>query len=169
MNVLLKVYRRPCVNFFSYSIYYLSFSDKTLREAPLPIVPENLFQFQLTAFLSDANSEIYILLYLFFYTSRYYFCNFFYYYFSFPRCVYFCFYSEVASDRGRRTSAVGSPPLQRSIPHALVLIFFSMNPHCTRKVIGGELQERLIPVPYSKTSTDQAVRFHKKPALSLTI
>ncbi|KPJ19562.1 hypothetical protein RR48_05948 [Papilio machaon] len=31
-----------------------------------------------------------------------------------------------------------------------------MNPHCTRKVIGGELQERLIPVPYSKTSTDQA-------------
>lgn len=34
-----------------------------------------------------------------------------------------------------------------------------MNPHCTRKVIGGELQERLIPVPYSKTSTDQAVRF----------
>ncbi|CAF4902610.1 unnamed protein product [Pieris macdunnoughi] len=33
-----------------------------------------------------------------------------------------------------------------------------MNPHCTRKVIGGELQERLIPVPYSKTSTDQAIR-----------
>lgn len=26
------------------------------------------------------------------------------------------------------------------------------------KVIGGELQERLIPVPYSKSSTDQAVR-----------
>lgn len=43
-----------------------------------------------------------------------------------------------------------------------------MNPHCTRKVIGGELQERLIPVPYSKTSTDQAVRFETKPALSLT-
>ncbi|GBP65059.1 hypothetical protein EVAR_46853_1 [Eumeta japonica] len=32
-----------------------------------------------------------------------------------------------------------------------------MIPHCTWKVIGGELQERLIPVPYSKTSTDQAV------------
>lgn len=34
------------------------------------------------------------------------------------------------------------------------------------KVIGGELQERLIPVPYSKSSTDQAVScfpvFHKK-------
>lgn len=29
----------------------------------------------------------------------------------------------------------------------------------SRKVIGGELQERLIPVPYSKTTTDQAVRF----------
>ncbi|CAH0731627.1 unnamed protein product, partial [Brenthis ino] len=42
--------------------------------------------------------------------------------------------------------------------HVLVLVFFSMNPHCTRKVIGGELQERLIPVPYSKTSTDQAIR-----------
>ncbi|CAK9803258.1 hypothetical protein ANTQUA_LOCUS3648 [Anthophora quadrimaculata] len=26
------------------------------------------------------------------------------------------------------------------------------------KVIGGELQERLIPVPYSKSSTDQAIR-----------
>lgn len=25
------------------------------------------------------------------------------------------------------------------------------------KVIGGELQERLIPVPYSKNTTDQAV------------
>lgn len=43
--------------------------------------------------------------------------------------------------------------------HVLVFIFFSMKTHCTRKVIGGELQERLIPVPYSKTSTDQAVRF----------
>lgn len=43
-----------------------------------------------------------------------------------------------------------------------------MIPHCTRKVIGGELQERLIPVPYSKTSTDQAVRFQTKPALSHT-
>lgn len=53
--------------------------------------------------------------------------------------------------------------------HILVFIFFSMNPHCTRKVIGGELQERLIPVPYSKTSTDQAVRFDKKPALSFTL
>lgn len=45
--------------------------------------------------------------------------------------------------------------------HVLVFIFFSMKTHCTRKVIGGELQERLIPVPYSKTSTDQAVRFLK--------
>ncbi|CAD6201309.1 GSCOCG00000110001-RA-CDS, partial [Cotesia congregata] len=26
------------------------------------------------------------------------------------------------------------------------------------KVIGGEYQERLIPVPYSKSSTDQAIR-----------
>ncbi|CAN8018082.1 unnamed protein product [Ixodes persulcatus] len=26
------------------------------------------------------------------------------------------------------------------------------------KVIGGELQDRLIPVPYSKSSTDQAIR-----------
>ncbi|KPJ00641.1 hypothetical protein RR46_07480 [Papilio xuthus] len=39
-----------------------------------------------------------------------------------------------------------------------------MNPHCTRKVIGGELQERLIPVPYSKTSTDQAVVVRLGPA-----
>jgi len=28
------------------------------------------------------------------------------------------------------------------------------------KVIGGELQERLIPVPYSKSNTDQAVSLH---------
>lgn len=42
--------------------------------------------------------------------------------------------------------------------HVLVFIFFSMKTPFTRKVIGGELQERLIPVPYSKTSTDQAVR-----------
>uniref|UniRef100_A0A336MCH6 CSON015019 protein n=1 Tax=Culicoides sonorensis TaxID=179676 RepID=A0A336MCH6_CULSO len=27
-----------------------------------------------------------------------------------------------------------------------------------KQVIGGELQERLIPVPYSKSSTDQAIR-----------
>ncbi|GFU23883.1 uncharacterized protein NPIL_256151 [Nephila pilipes] len=26
------------------------------------------------------------------------------------------------------------------------------------KVIGGELQDRLIPVPYSKSATDQAIR-----------
>ncbi|KOX72008.1 hypothetical protein WN51_03156, partial [Melipona quadrifasciata] len=30
-------------------------------------------------------------------------------------------------------------------------------PELTKLVIGGELQERLIPVPYSKSSTDQAV------------
>uniref|UniRef100_A0A1B0F9I5 Uncharacterized protein n=1 Tax=Glossina morsitans morsitans TaxID=37546 RepID=A0A1B0F9I5_GLOMM len=30
-------------------------------------------------------------------------------------------------------------------------------PRC-KDVIGGELQERLIPVPYSKSSTDQAIR-----------
>lgn len=41
------------------------------------------------------------------------------------------------------------------------LFSFPWQYHCTRKVIGGELQERLIPVPYSKTSTDQAVRFFK--------
>ncbi|KAJ3640037.1 hypothetical protein Zmor_003357 [Zophobas morio] len=29
---------------------------------------------------------------------------------------------------------------------------------CSFQVIGGELQERLIPVPYSKSSTDQAIR-----------
>lgn len=29
------------------------------------------------------------------------------------------------------------------------------------KVIGGELQDRLIPVPYSKSATDQAVRLFK--------
>jgi len=28
--------------------------------------------------------------------------------------------------------------------------------HCTQ-VIGGDLQDRLIPVPYSKNTTDQAV------------
>jgi len=38
-----------------------------------------------------------------------------------------------------------------------LLLFYD---HCyplLLKVIGGELQERLIPVPYSKSSTDQAV------------
>lgn len=55
---------------------------------------------------------------------------------------------------------------QRHAPlcHTLYFMFsflfsFPWIPNCTRKVIGGELQERLIPVPYSKTSTDQAVRF----------
>lgn len=41
------------------------------------------------------------------------------------------------------------------------LLFMMMKPPyfymTTTKVIGGELQERLIPVPYSKSSTDQAV------------
>lgn len=38
-------------------------------------------------------------------------------------------------------------------------------------MIGGELQERLIPVPYSKTSTDQAVRFEftRGEPVSLTL
>lgn len=34
---------------------------------------------------------------------------------------------------------------------------FNVCPLLLLKVIGGELQERLIPVPYSKSSTDQAV------------
>lgn len=38
------------------------------------------------------------------------------------------------------------------------------------QVIGGTLQERLIPVPYSKTSTDQAVRSSFSPiSLSLLL
>lgn len=46
-------------------------------------------------------------------------------------------------------------------PTLFFLSFFSLSK--TRRkihiqVIGGELQERLIPVPYSKNSTDQAVR-----------
>lgn len=41
----------------------------------------------------------------------------------------------------------GGTTVYRCRPH-----FFSS------QVIGGELQERLIPVPYSKSSTDQAIR-----------
>eukprot|EP00095_Tigriopus_kingsejongensis_P007634 snap_masked-scaffold1040_size68023-processed-gene-0.3 protein:Tk07634 transcript:snap_masked-scaffold1040_size68023-processed-gene-0.3-mRNA-1 annotation:"plasma membrane calcium-transporting atpase 3 isoform 1" len=40
--------------------------------------------------------------------------------------------------------------IQNSIP--------TKNSNPPPQVIGGELQERLIPVPYSKTSTDQAIR-----------
>ncbi|KAF2364517.1 hypothetical protein FHG87_004730 [Trinorchestia longiramus] len=38
------------------------------------------------------------------------------------------------------------------------MCFFSNGPGVAHIVIGGTLQERLIPVPYSKTSTDQAIR-----------
>lgn len=72
-----------------------------------------------------------------------------------------------STDGARRRPA--EPPALCLLLHVLVFIFFSMNPNCTRKVIGGELQERLIPVPYSKTSTDQAVRlFMGQNAVSLT-
>lgn len=43
-------------------------------------------------------------------------------------------------------------PIILLFPLSHYLFFFQL------KVIGGELQERLIPVPYSKSSTDQAVR-----------
>lgn len=46
------------------------------------------------------------------------------------------------------------------------LTFVITNPN---QVIGGELQERLIPVPYSKTSTDQAVRPKSEILLSCCI
>ena len=53
-------------------------------------------------------------------------------------------------------------------PTLFFLSFFSLSlSKKTRRqiliqVIGGELQERLIPVPYSKNSTDQAVRAKNK-------
>lgn len=39
----------------------------------------------------------------------------------------------------------------------IVIVFLTCFALYFLKVIGGELQERLIPVPYSKSSTDQAV------------
>lgn len=39
----------------------------------------------------------------------------------------------------------------------IFLNYLFLTLYCILKVIGGELQERLIPVPYSKSSTDQAV------------
>ena len=53
-------------------------------------------------------------------------------------------------------------------PYIVFSFFFlSLSLQKTRRqiliqVIGGELQERLIPVPYSKNSTDQAVRAKNK-------
>lgn len=41
--------------------------------------------------------------------------------------------------------------------HHFYFMFFYLLCCFFLKVIGGELQERLIPVPYSKSSTDQAV------------
>lgn len=72
-----------------------------------------------------------------------------------------------------RTCPRGAPTLLVSWLFTSCSRFYFLfhDTHCTRKVIGGELQERLIPVPYSKTSTDQAVRFDTympEPAVSLT-
>lgn len=44
--------------------------------------------------------------------------------------------------------------------HCVTILLSCLTADCyplLLKVIGGELQERLIPVPYSKSSTDQAV------------
>lgn len=44
--------------------------------------------------------------------------------------------------------------------HCVTILLSRLTADCyplLLKVIGGELQERLIPVPYSKSSTDQAV------------
>lgn len=43
------------------------------------------------------------------------------------------------------------------VPSTLSYHSFNLHYPLLLKVIGGELQERLIPVPYSKSSTDQAV------------
>lgn len=52
-------------------------------------------------------------------------------------------------NQGREGRVVFQKPWLMSSHHRLML---------SPKVIGGELQDRLIPVPYSKSSTDQAVR-----------
>lgn len=87
---------------------------------------------------------------------------------------------ESRSTEHCRAAPVQTCPRRRLRPDLLVSWLFTScsrfyflfhDTHCTRKVIGGELQERLIPVPYSKTSTDQAVRFDTympEPAVSLT-
>lgn len=69
---------------------------------------------------------------------------------------------RIASDRRHRSNLEQGAPATPRVVYLFTSCscfrFLFHDPHCTRKVIGGELQERLIPVPYSKTSTDQAVR-----------
>lgn len=96
--------------------------------------------------------------------------------------IYIIIYSRIASNPKHRSIylCIPSAPLLGGACASLCRTFYFMFsflfsfpwiPNCTRKVIGGELQERLIPVPYSKTSTDQAVRFTfmRGPPVSLTL
>ena len=39
-----------------------------------------------------------------------------------------------------------------------IVFFFSLTDPNDQQVMSGEVHDRLIPIPYSKTSTDQAVR-----------
>jgi Ca2+ transporting ATPase len=49
-------------------------------------------------------------------------------------------------------------PLDEKKPRAGQILWIRGLTRLQTQVIGGELQERLIPVPYSKSSTDQAIR-----------
>ena len=55
--------------------------------------------------------------------------------------------------------------------YSIYLFFDNFFPFCLliHQVIGGELQDRLIPIPYSKSTTDQAVREFNCPVKLLSL
>jgi len=56
------------------------------------------------------------------------------------------------------------------VPAEIFSIIFLFTSHFfTRQVIGGELQDRLMPVPFSKNTTDQAVSAENKLFVSFLL
>lgn len=57
-----------------------------------------------------------------------------------------------------KTSFLQTYPIFSVLFCSFLTVFFNYSLSLIHQVIGGELQDRLIPIPYSKSTTDQAVR-----------